>query len=183
MLKKFIVFIALSLSLLAQSGGTGVVTTDGPPRDWHTKVYTNTSGALYICYTKQDSQQTTLTSITPSSTSTTTTLTFGSAHGFSLRSYPSITLSGMTGSWAALNGVHRATVVSSTVITVPINSSGFGAVTGTLSAVTKAARLTQPIWGVKVLFTSISSGLPEFEGWAINGFSNVCTDPTTLSYQ
>lgn len=182
MFKNLFLTIIIAAGLYAQSGGTGIVATDGPPRDWHTKIYTNTTSALYICYTKQDSTQTTINSITPS-TGTVTTLTFGSAHGFSLRSTPTITISGMTGSWAPINGSFTATVTGTTTITIAVNSSGFGAVTGTAVVTTRAARLTQPIWGVKALFTSAATGLPEFEGWAVNGFSNTCTDPATLSYQ
>lgn len=43
------------------------------------------------------------------------------------------TISGGTGAWAALNGRYTVTVTSSTTFTVPVDSSGFGGVTGSLA--------------------------------------------------
>ncbi len=47
------------------------------------------------------------------------------------QSNTSFTLSGFTGSWVSLNGVLATTRTSSTTFSVPIDSTGFGAVTGT----------------------------------------------------
>lgn len=41
-----------------------------------------------------------------------------------------VTVSGFTGAWAAINGEHLGTVVDSTHISIPVDSTAFGAVTG-----------------------------------------------------
>lgn len=56
--------------------------------------------------------------------------TVGAAHGLiSGRQY---TLSGATGSWTPVNGVFAVTVTSTTKFTIPVNSTGFGALTGSV---------------------------------------------------
>jgi len=42
-----------------------------------------------------------------------------------------VTISGFSGSWAPANGTFQATNLSSSTFSVPVNSTGFGAVTGT----------------------------------------------------
>src|ERR1043166_5009686 len=59
-------------------------------------------------------------------------LTFVTAHGIPNGS--PVTLSGGTGAWAAINGAFTATVIDALNLTIPVNSSGFGAVTGAIFA-------------------------------------------------
>jgi len=49
-----------------------------------------------------------------------------------------VSLNGFTGSWAALNGEWTATVTGSNTFTVPVNSTGFGAMTGTNAELTSS---------------------------------------------
>lgn len=55
-----------------------------------------------------------------------------------------ITFTGATGNWTGLNTGYLATVVDNNTITIPLNSSGFGALTGTVTGSTygSSAQLT-----------------------------------------
>lgn len=57
-------------------------------------------------------------------------ITTATAHG--LISGERYTISGATGSWTPINGVFVVTVTSTTKFTIPVNSTGFGALTGTV---------------------------------------------------
>lgn len=180
---KFLAALLLSAALLiAQPTGTRTVVSDGPPSDLHTKFYLVVSNDQYICYAKQNAVQTTFaaTSVTAGAT---TTITLSGGHGFALGSSPVIVISGMTGSWAPLNGTWSAVVTSATQFTVAVNSAGFGAVTGTFSASTYANRGGSAIWAIKKVAGAFST--LTFEGWAVNGFSNTCLASTVggFSYQ
>jgi hypothetical protein len=52
-------------------------------------------------------------------------------HGLTTADGPNLIFKGFTGSWTALNGNHPVTVIDSTHLSVPINSTSFGALTGT----------------------------------------------------
>jgi hypothetical protein len=179
---KIILFLILSVcAMFAQSSGTGTVATDGPPRDWHTKVYNTVGTDLYICYAKQaqNSVTTNATSVTAASP---TVLTVSTGHGFNSKSTPTVTITGMTGSWAPLNGTHVATITGTTTLTVAVDSSGFGAVTGTAAIASSAPRITSTIWAVKKVGIN-TTGNPEFEAWATEGFRNACNNVGSLSFQ
>lgn len=45
---------------------------------------------------------------------------------------PQVTISGGTGAWAAVNGTWTATVIDGNTFSIPVNTSGFGSVSGTL---------------------------------------------------
>ena len=181
-MKLFITLILCTCALFAQSSGTGTVATDGPPRDWHSKVYTTINTDLYICYARQGQPESVLATPTLTGGST-TTITFSGGHGFAIRTSPTITISGMTGNWAPLNGTHIISTVSSTTsITVSVNSSGFGSVTGTPVVRSAAPRTNLNIWAIKKVGIN-NSGNPDVEIWAINGFNNACNNVGSLSYQ
>ena len=58
-------------------------------------------------------------------------LTVTAGHNFATGQVVSLDFTGYTGSWTSLNGVHFATALSSTTLSVPIDSTSFGALTGT----------------------------------------------------
>lgn len=76
-------------------------------------------------------------------------LTFAAAHG--VANGGKVLISGGTGSWAAVNGTWTATVSSATILSIPVNSSGFGAVTGVIvGGVPQRAYVDQTSWDARV---------------------------------
>lgn len=53
------------------------------------------------------------------------------AHNFPSGVTPTLTFSGFTGNWTPLNGAHLITVIDANTFSVAVNSTGFGALTGT----------------------------------------------------
>ena len=64
----------------------------------------------------------------------TTTLDFTAVHGWGASGSRIIYVEGGTGSWTGANGKWTATIVDTNTVTIPVDSSGFGAVTGTFTA-------------------------------------------------
>ena len=84
-------------------------------------------------------------------------LTWSAPHGFTNGN--SAILSGGTGSWAALNGTRVVTVTSSTKFTVAVNSTGFGAVTGTIVATGSPKRyVDQTSWDLAIDRSQVNWG-------------------------
>jgi len=64
----------------------------------------------------------------------TTTLNFTSVHGWGSSGTRVIYVEGGTGSWTGINEKRTATIVDTDTVTIPVDSSGFGPVTGTFTA-------------------------------------------------
>lgn len=180
-------FLALVLMLfcsygqIPSPGGVTSVVFDGPPRDFFTRFYYTSGDYTYTCVTAaQQSAQYTM-SLTSTVGGATTSLVFSAGHGFHSDSNPYVTVSGGTGAWAGVNGTWIATYVNSTTVTIPVNSSGFGAVAGTIVVKSKAPRLTQPVWAVWRV--KITSGAAVSSIWAADGWNAICSNYATLSYQ
>lgn len=107
-----------------------------------------------------------------------TVLDFASAHG--LVSGNEVILSGLTGDWAPLNGSHPATVTDSDSLTVAVDSSAFGAVTGTPVAQTHAPRTNRPVWAIERITSAAS--VPVAIQHASAGMSAVWDNRATLAY-
>lgn len=177
---KFLISILLATSLYAQTVGTAITASDGPPTDWHSKRYSAPStDVLIICYARPRLSTITQTSI---STAATAVVTVSGGHGLSLDSAPNVTITGGTGLWAGINGFYKATVTGTTTFTIPVDSSLFSTVSGTIVITTRAPRENQAIWSVKKLKFD-STGNPKTELWADGGSSNTCVAPETLSFQ
>lgn len=58
-------------------------------------------------------------------------LTMTTPHGFTVGTTVQLNLSGFTGSWTPVNGHFTATILSATTVSVPVNSTAFGAMAGT----------------------------------------------------
>lgn len=69
-------------------------------------------------------------------------------NGFTLNTRPLITIKGATVGWVTVNGTFTATVIDANTFSIPIDSSAFGALSGTLSFLTTAPRQTVAEWGV-----------------------------------
>jgi hypothetical protein len=71
-------------------------------------------------------------SISISSATNASPVVFTTATSHYLTTGQRITISGATGTWTSVNGSFLVTVLSTTTFSIPIDSSGFGALTGTL---------------------------------------------------
>ncbi len=179
-MKFLISFALLAASLLGQPQGPITTRSDGPAGDWHSKrYYAPTSTTFYICYARPVRSTVAQTGI---SNAASAVFTVSGGHGLSLYSVPVMTITGGTGLWVGVNGVYQATIIDSTTFSIPVDSTLFSTITGTVVVTTTAPRENQPIWSVKKI-QSDSSGNPLAELWAVGGASNVCSSPATLSYQ
>lgn len=75
-------------------------------------------------------------------------LTVSGGHGLSTNFRPLVTISGGTGNWTAINGTFTATPISTTTLSIAVNSTAFGALAGTVTFTTRSPRITQPVWSV-----------------------------------
>jgi hypothetical protein len=177
---KILITFLMAVSLYAQAVGTAVTTSDGPPTDWHSKRYFAPSSTVtIICYARPRLSTITYNSI---SNAAAAVITVSGGHGLSTDSAPEVTISGGTGAWVGINGVHKTTVINSTTFSVPVDSTLFSTVTGTVVITTRAPRENQAIWSVKKIVLD-SSGGPKAEFWASNGSNNACVSPEALAFQ
>lgn len=107
-------------------------------------------------------------------------------HGFSLSSLPSITIKGATGNWAPINGTFIATPTDANTFTIPVDSTSFGALTGTVTFITTAPRTTIAEWAVQIF--KYTGSQVNFKGWlgGAQGFNQTCPTagyPTTTVVQ
>jgi len=73
-------------------------------------------------------------------------------HGFTLLTLPEVAVSGATGTgWTGINAAWVATVVDANTFSIPIDSTGFGTLAGTVVFTTTAPRQTVAEWAVKRL--------------------------------
>jgi hypothetical protein len=150
---RFLAVVALLGALLplaiAQTGAP-VNQVAGPPPQALETLYAYSGGYLsYICYAY--SLQPVSASISISAASNASPAEFTSAsHSFDLYATPQVTVSGGTGNWVAVNGTWTATITGVNTFTVPVDSSLFGAVTGTLVFTTQAPRKAQAVWAVQM---------------------------------
>lgn len=88
-------------------------------------------------------------SIASATTANPVVFTVSGGHGFDTSSLPLVTLSGGTGNWTAVNGTFTATIINTTTFSIPVNSTSFGSLAGTVVLETNAPLLTQSVWSVK----------------------------------
>jgi hypothetical protein len=102
-------------------------------------------------------------------------------HGLPISSRPQITISGATGTgWTAINGNFTATVIDADTFSIPVDSSAFGTLGGTVVFLTTAPRLTVAEWSVKRLVYDASSNLI-WSGWqsGTRAYNQKCSDATS----
>jgi len=107
-------------------------------------------------------------------------MTFTVAHGLNYdtadskaTAQPSVAISGGTGNWTAVNGIWIFQPTSATAGTLAsvvgglltqLDTSTFGAVTGTLVVNTLSPRTSDPVWSIQY-FVYLSSGAQTWSGW------------------
>jgi hypothetical protein len=202
-MKRLIFGLMVSTLLIAQiPDGQAVNQSAGsPPTAIQTLAYNNAGLIQYICKAASRSK---LTTIVVSSPTAASSLSFtATAHNLgdytnlpNLIISPIVMVSGFTGAWSPANGVWAATITSANAFTIPVNSSGFGAVAGTPTVTTYCPRLNNLVWAIQQLFYD---GSNNFIGsaWAgsaggagstnlttsSTGGSFACSSRATLAYQ
>jgi hypothetical protein len=108
-------------------------------------------------------------------------------HGFPTASIfrPTVTISGATGNWTSVNATKVATIIDANTFSIVVDSTGFGALTGTLTFTTTAPRQTVAEWAVQLF--AYSGSVPVGSTW-LNGSNqpvSKCSDSanTTVSAQ
>lgn len=109
-------------------------------------------------------------------------------HGFTLLTLPQVTISGATGTgWSAINSTFVATVIDADTFSIPVASTGFGTLAGTVVFKTTAPRQTVNEWAVQVLGYGGPGGAVSVKTWlnGTNSFTNKCSDAgsTTVGRQ
>jgi hypothetical protein len=180
MVKLILVLFLATIASFAQPSGTPVIVSDGPPVEFFTR-YVYTSGtATFVCAANHQNENSTITQSGISNAAA--AVVSATSHGLHPEANPTVTVSGGTGSWAALNGTWTATYINSNSFSLPVNTTAFGAVAGTIVIKTNAPRTSRPVWVVQKAVNDTASGR-QSSMTAVGGFRNVCDDRATLSYQ
>ncbi len=165
-----------------------VVLFQGPPNNpiqtVNTFSGTNLTSTCYARSTVTSGQRRGLiVSISAASNASPVSLT-STAHGFNTNSRPSVTISGGTGSWTAINGTFTATVTGVNTFTIPVDSTAFGALAGTITFTTTAPRTGVAEWAVKIFTYDGSSNLI-WAGWLYGSstFQAKCSDASSTTIQ
>lgn len=160
---KLFALLTLACSMFAQE----VVISQKPETQGYSlnPVYSG-SDLTYLC--KARSAQP-ISTITVSAASNANPVSFtATAHGLDYQSgatiTPLISIQGATGNWTPINGVFVATPTSANTFTIAVDSTAFGALTGTLTVTTRAPKTTSLIWSI--WHGVYSSGMLLWSGWA-----------------
>lgn len=173
--------LALILAAGALFAQTPFRPSGGPPAIAYQQIltYDGSSNLLYMCQAKsvQMTEATRSVAISAASNAAAAVLTSAS-HGFNANSLPIITVSGGTGNWTGVNGTRTATIIDANTFSVPVNSTGFGALTGSLVFTTQAPRTNRPVWAVwKGVYTGTNL---IWAGWVggTTAETQTCVSPT-----
>lgn len=157
--------ILLLLAALAVQAQNDVIVSQKSPSAGYQMILTYSGNdLLYICRAASVQPTSPSISIASATQANPVVFTVSGGHGFDANSKPLVTISGGTGNWVAVNASLTATILSSTTFSVAVNSSAFGAVSGTLVYTTRAPRTTVPVWSVQK-FVSDGSGNVIWSGW------------------
>ena len=155
---RFLPLVLLALPLAAQ---LKVDLSPSPTDPAYQIVYGYSGGNLtYVCYSPSVLTTGTRPSISvaiSAATNASPVVFTSTGHGFNINSRPQVTISGATGSWTPVNGIFTATIIDANTFSIPMNSTGFSTLTGTLVFTTTAPRLTVQEWTV-LLYAYDGSG-------------------------
>lgn len=175
----------LSLSLMAQAIPEIVLSQGAPNTAWqHVYGYDGSNNVTYICTSRAQLTTGTRAQISVSITAATnaTPVVFTSVgHGFDVHSRPKITMAGFSGSWTTANNTFTATIIDADTFSVVLNSTGFGAMTGSPAFRTTAPRTVVAEWAVKVV--AYTTTFPVWDGWLAGSstYSAKCSDATSTT--
>lgn len=104
-------------------------------------------------------------------------------HGFNTISRPSVTISGATGNWAAINITTIATVIDANTFSIPVDSTTFGALAGTVVFTTTAPRQTVAEWAVMRYFYTGTNLISKVWLLGSSAFASKCSDSASTTNQ
>jgi hypothetical protein len=165
---KILAAFALTACLvLAQSGNEVNIYTGPPQTPLLTLMFYTGTNLMFVCSAKSVSSETSLT--IASATAAGPGVFTSTAHGFfttSASPRPIVSISGATLLWASLNADWLLTPVDANTFTLAnpttgtnLDSTGFGALTGTVVLTTKAPRTNQWQWAIRRFLYDGSSNL------------------------
>lgn len=185
---KTLAITLLLAAIAAAQSGTPVRPTDDPSPNAIQKVLVvSGTNTVAVCSSPStlSSRSGRIVSISAASNANPVSLT-STSHGFDSNSLPTITISGGTGNWTAVNGTWVATITSANAFTIPVDSTSLGALTGTLVFTTTAPRKTVAEWSVQKIAYDGSNN-PIWIGWlgGATSYSQKCSDyaSTTITAQ
>ena len=158
-------FILLLLAAMALQAQTEMRLSQRNPDVGYQMIltYSGTS-LLYLCKAASIQPTSPAISIASATNASPVVFTVSGGHGFNASSLPLVTISGGTGNWTAVNASLTATILSSTTFSVAVDSTSFGAVSGTLVFTTRAPRTTSSIWSVQKFVYDGSANMI-WSGW------------------
>ena len=172
MLMRLAILMALPLGLWAQADSPVATISQGAANDGYQSIFVYASNNLtYLCKARstQNVLQT-LPTISAATNANPAALTI-TAHGLDYQSLatstPVITITGGTGNWVAINGTFIATPTGANTVTIPVDSTAFGALTGTFVVTTRAPRTTGLYWSITHYAYDASNNLI-WIGWAVD---------------
>lgn len=206
-MKLFLAVIGIASVLGAQVNGVAVSVSPFPylTADDSINYYDGSNNLIYSCVANSNTPGTNTSQpsvVTVSAISNASPASFtATAHGFGdfathgATMTPTVKVAGLTGNWTPLNGVWKAIITTANAFTIAVDSTSFGAVTGTVAVTTLAPRWNLPVWSIwGAVYTS---GNLLFSGWASapggagatnltagsTGGNKTCSSRTTYSYQ
>lgn len=167
-MKIILALLAFASALLAQEGAPMRISLAPVPQALTVITHYTNSNPDYICtaLSTQDIKPITVSAVSNANTGVMT----ATAHGFYFAT--GVTqkivafISGLTGNWTPLNGLHVLTPTSANALSTDVNTTTFGAVTGTILVQTRAPASTAKIWAVEVLVYD-SNNNPTIVGWPV----------------
>lgn len=115
------------------------------------------SNLTYLCQARSVQPTAATMAVASATNASPVVLTVTAGHGFDVSALPIVTISGGTGNWTAVNGTRTATIISSTTLSVPVDSTSLGALAGTVIISTTSPLNTQSVWSVMKLVYSGSN--------------------------
>lgn len=189
----------LVCALMAQSDSPTSTLSLGDANVAYQNIYDPAGGTstVYHCKARSIQNVQTLPTISAATNASPAVLTI-TAHAFDFQTVattkPIITITGGTGNWAAINGTWTFTPTSANAGSIPVDSTTFGALTGTFVVTTRAPRTTGLYWSIIHTVTD-GSGNTVWTGWAADptrpntsvggspSYSFACASRTLYSYQ
>lgn len=149
------------LGLLFLAAGSWAQTQPLPIPD-QSLLYYSGLNLQYIC--KAQASQVRSSTITVSAVSNASTaVVTATGHGLDYQGgatvLPSVTVTGGTLNWLPFNGTWTVTPTSANAFTIPVDTTAFGSVTGTLVFTTLAPRTTLSMWMIQKMVYDGSNNL------------------------
>lgn len=176
-----IAIFALSAASLVAQEGAAVRISPAAISDAYTKIIHYTAGvADYTCLALSSQFNVSTITVSAISNANPGSMT-ATAHGFYFATGVTqkflVFISGLTGSWTPLNGMHVLTPTSANALATDVDTTGFGALTGTIVVTTKAPQVTAKVWQVQALVAD-GSGQITILAWPVNVSGSTLSDLT-----